>query len=287
MLRFVIPRQNTMKFVAAIALLFLGGVLVSCGKGTVPPQPIPSLAGPWEFIAISSNTALPWTGVEVALQEGQIVVNGFPQPDGNISASSAQMAFVSLGLKSQLIIATGFGGNCTPVTTDNSLGPATVTALAAPISFSFTQNGNLFNVTGTISSDGKSLLNGTYTAQAGNACTADTGGTITGNALSKLTGTYVGTMCPLASSSCTSQTDTATAVVSEGSGGALTLNLTISGTDDTAFSMTGSVTGNAFTAQGTYQGQTIIFDGYYQQSGPGLYLVNAASGSHVGTLVFQ
>jgi len=211
------------------------------------------------------------------------------QPDGQIAADSAQITFVSLNPANSEI--TGFGGSCLPVTTANTFGPGTVTALGAPISFSFTENGNVFNVTATISGDGTSILNGTYTPQTGNTCT-DPGGTITGTLLSKLSGTYTGTMCPLASTCQSSSefTDTVvSATVSESSSNVLTLGLVLSGTDNTNFTLTGPVTGNAFSATGTFQGQTLTYYGYYEQlsSVPTLYLVNGTNPAqpfHVGTL---
>ena len=292
MVRLVTPR-----LIAAGMLLVMGGVLMSCGgnNASIPGQPIRNITGAWEFIAVSNNTDASGhnyvTGLEVALAEGKVLVNGLPQPNGQITATSNQIAFVSQSASSLSI--TGFGGACQPVTTTNGLS-GTANALEGPIQFSFTENGNVFNVTATLSSDGKSVLNGTYTAQNGNACTADTGGTITGLAVAKLTGVYSGKMCPL-SSSCSSSsqfTDTVNAAASETSSGVLTLNLTLTGTDNTSLTLTGPVTGNAFLVQGTVQGQTVVYYGYYEvlKGTPSLYLVNAtntASPDYVGTLAIQ
>jgi len=158
--------------------------------------------------------------------------------------------------------------------------------------------GSVFNVTATLSGDGKSILNGTYTPQAGNAC-SDPGGTITGTQVAKLSGTYAGQMCPLASATCSNPqqdfTDTVTATVAEKSVNTLTLSLALQGTDNTTFTMTGSATGNAFSVTGTFQGQTITYLGYYEQiydstlqiNIPSVYLVNAtnpAQPAYVGTL---
>jgi hypothetical protein len=281
--------------IACIVLVAVCGILISCGsnQSSVTGQPIPNIAGPWEFIAFSSAGTV--TGIDVALAEGQVLVNGMQQPDGQITASSAQMAFVSLDPASEN--ATAFGGNCLPVTSVNSLGPGTVTSLDAPMNFTFTENGSVFDVTATLSGDGKSILNGTYSAQAANAC-SDPGGTITGAVVSKLAGTYSGQMCPPASSSCqtpTDFTDNATATVSENSSSVLTLSLVLTGTDNTNFTLSGPVTGNAVTLQGTFQAQTLTYNGYFepvynsslQSNVPSLYLVNAtnpAQPAYVGTL---
>jgi hypothetical protein len=290
MLRLVFP-----KLIAWLVLLAVCGILISCGgnKSSITGQPIPNIAGSWEFIAFSSDGTV--TGMDVALAESQVLVNGMQQPNGQISASSAQIAFVSLDPASENAIA--FGGNCLPVTSVNSLGPGSVTSFDAPINFTFTENGNVFDVTATLSGDGKSILNGTYSAQAANVC-SDPGGTIIGTVVSKLAGTYSGQMCPPASSSCQNPadfTDNATATASENSSSVLTLSLVLTGTDNTNFTLSGPVTGNAVTLQGTFQGQTLTYNGYFEpvynstrQSGvPSLYLVNAtnpAQPAYVGTL---
>jgi len=297
MLRRVQTLPIRAKLAAATAVLILGAVFISCGgkSATGSPQPLTSISGPWEFIAVSNNTSLPWTGIEVALQEGQTLVNGVMQPNGQITASGTQIAFVSLVNTPQANInATGFGGNCEPVSSANSLGPATVTSFTTPVNFAFSENGYIFNVAGSLSGDGKTLVSGTYTAQSGNTC-MDSGGMITGTVVNKLAGTYAGAMCPLAATSCsnpqTDFTDTATATLSESSSNALTLNLVLQGTDNTNFTLTGPVTANSFSVQGTFQGQIITYYGYYESyfdpklkiTLPAIYLVNAANGDSVGT----
>lgn len=277
------------RVVLPIALLVLCGVFLSCGgsNSSIPAQTIPNIAGAWEFIARSNNTGA-LTAIDVALQEGSTLSNGSPVPSGQISASSAQITFVSVAIVSQNINASGFGGGCQPITLSNNLGPGAVTAPSAPVSFTFTENGNVFNVSGTLSGDNQSVLNGTYTAQSGNTC-SDTGGTITGNVVSKLTGTYNGKMCPLPGTLCASQqdfSDTVTsATLTENSSGSATLTLSLTGTDNATFTMTGPVTGNAFSVTGTFQGEPVEFFGYYEQvSHSGntvatLYLVNASNPS--------
>ncbi|HYM75056.1 MAG TPA: hypothetical protein VE377_03685 [Candidatus Dormibacteraeota bacterium] len=279
------------RITALFTLVVMGGALVSCGGNrlSIPAQTIPNIAGSWEFVAISSSGSV--TGIEVALTEGNVLVNGFQQPNGQITATSTQIAFVSLSPTTLNI--TGFGGVCQPVTSSNALSGA-VTATDSPIQFMFTENGNVFNVNGTLSGDGKSVLNGTYTAQSGNTCSTDTGGTITGLAVPKVSGMYAGTMCPLSTTCSSSQdfTDTVTATATENSSSVLTLNLTLTGTDNASLTLTGPVTGNAFLLQGTVQGQTVVYSGYYEviKNVPSLYLVNAtdsASPNYVATLAVQ
>jgi hypothetical protein len=280
MLRLVRP-----KLFAGLAVL-AAAVFVSCGKSTIPSPPIPNIAGPWELVASSTNGSV--TGIEVALTEGQVLVNGLEQPDGQIAASSTQIAYVALNSAGTNIAA--FGGNCLPVTTGNGLGPGTVTVLGGPISFSFTENGNVFNVTGTISGDG-STITGVYTPQNGNTC-SDPGGTVNGTVVTGFAGTYFGTMCPPFSNSCASSadfTDNVTATVSVNSSSVLTLNLVLTGTDNTNFTLSGPRTGKAFSLTGTFQGETITYYGYSElvSGAPSLYLVNATNSAqtfYVGTL---
>src|SRR5579863_216801 len=236
---------------SATVLLLSAGVL-SCGSKSTPPAAlIPNVAASWEFVAISNNNGY-ITGIEVALKEGQVLVNGIPQPNGQLTADSSQIAFVSLASVSQNLNATGFGGPCTSTTTvSNSLGPGIVTAPDAPMTFTFSENGTVFNVTGTLSGDGQSFVSGTYT-QSGTGC-PDSGGTISGVIVPKLSGMYSGQICQPSSTSCTSFPDSVTATASESSTGTLTLTLAFTAGPDAGanFTLQGPVTGNSFSLQGT------------------------------------
>ena len=312
-LKFISPKFTYLKIMAGFTALILFAVLISCGGGkssssSMPAAPTPNVAGAWEFIAVSDNGSV--TGVEVALNEAQVLVNGLEQPNGQITANGNQIAFVNLQSVGQVFSATGFGGLCTAATTTPtySLGPGAVTAIDAPFNFSFTENGAVFNVTGTLGGDGQSLVNGAYTPQSTSPCTnaagavTDPGGTITGTVVAKLLSVpYSGKMCPVANSvadpaqNCAAQsdfTDTVTATVSESSSAKLTLNLVITNASgSTNFTMTGVVTGNAFTASGTYAllgGSALVtYYGYYEVVGgtPTLYFVNASDPTvAIGTL---
>jgi len=140
-------------------------------------------------------------------------------PDGNITANSDQISFVSL-LPNSLNVSE-FGGPCQSTPGNSSL-TGTVTSPDSQVQFTFTENGNVFKVTGTLSGDGKSLLKGTYTPDTrsgtSNACTADSGGSITGYMVARITGNFSGQMCALGDTSAPCQpNDTATATASENS----------------------------------------------------------------------
>ena len=61
------------------------------------------------MLTVGQNTGA-ITGIEVALSEGQTLVNGLNQPNGQIIAKSNQIAFVSLAPTTLNI--TDFGGAC-------------------------------------------------------------------------------------------------------------------------------------------------------------------------------
>jgi len=280
-----------LKFIALLSLLGMSITLMSCGgnSSSVPTPPTPNVAGAWEFVAISNGGSV--TGIEVALTEGKILVDGIQQPDGQISATSSQISFVSLDPHTLAI--TGFGGPCQPITGVNGL-TGTATTADGPIQFSFTENGNVFNVRATLGGDGKSVLEGTYTSDVPNSCAADNGGTITGLAVTKVSGTFKGQMCPLDTTCSDSQdfTNSVIAAASENSSSVLTLNLTLSGTDNTTLTLSGPVSGKAFVLQGTVQGEIVLYNGYYQtvNNVPSIYLADATNPDtphYVGTLALQ
>jgi len=265
---------------SALGLVAVSMALLSCSGsgGNLGQQVIPSIAGSWEFIATSSTNGIA-TGIEVSLKEGQSLVDGIEQPNGTISASSAQMSFVTIDPTTG--DATSFGGSC-PTTQDpsNSL-TGSISALGGPFNFTYTENGNVFSVSATLSGDGKSILNGTYTSTD-----CSDSGTIAGGVVSKLSGTYAGQLTLPGPS-----VDMVTATLSENSSGSLTANFALTGADNTTLTMTGPVTGNAFSIQGTFQGQVVTYFGYYELTYDcldqavdlqSLYLVNAADSTQTG-----
>jgi hypothetical protein len=273
------------KMLLPAAFAVLCATVACSNKATPTVAMAPSIAGAWEFTVESSTSTGSLTGVEVALQEGQTLVNNVNQPNGSISASGGtQITFVTLDPTNGSVV---FGGSC-PTAGDgtNSLS-GSVTAPGGPFNFTYTESGNTFAVTATLSGDGASML-GTYESQAGSSC-ADSG-TITGVKVSKLSGSYVGQLTLPDGT-----TDAVTAAVSESGGGVATVNLVATGVDNVAFTITGPVTGNAFLAQGTFQGQPVVYYGYAEPTldpitqlmVPSIYFVNATnvdSAVYAGTL---
>jgi|HubBroStandDraft_1064217.scaffolds.fasta_scaffold00014_61 hypothetical protein len=291
-------------------LVALAVALISCsGRSSIPAAPMPNIAGSWEFIAASTTNPGYSTGIEVALKEGQIFVDGNYAETGQISASGQEISFVgftagALPTSPPNIV---FGGNCTPATNNpGSDLTGSISGVGGTMNFTYTENGNVFDVTAILDASGSSLDSGTYTelaAPAGqsngtcndNATVLDTG-TITGKTTSKLSGTYTGQICqPLDPSCINGAEDTATATLSQ-SGTTLTVNLLLTGADNTSFTVTGPVTGNSFLALGTFQGTAVAYYGYYELTYDSidnaydiqtLYLANAtnsAQPTYTGTL---
>lgn len=279
--------RNFSRFVPLILLSF---VLLSCSShnyGTSTVATIPDISGAWEFQANSTYNASTYTGIEVGLKEGQVVVNGLQSPNGQVSASGlSQIAIVSVNPTSATVV---FGGSCALSGTGTYNLSGTIASLGGPFNFTYTENGNVFNVTGSLSGDGKSFQ-GTYTSATGSAC--PDGGTITGTSVPKLTGSYVGQFTLPDGTS-----ESVTVTLSENSSSVLSANLVGTTPNAINFTLTGPATGNAFLLQGTYQGQQVTYEGYFgvQVLGPitnamvsGVYFVNSTNPSNLipaGTLI--
>jgi hypothetical protein len=65
------------------------------------------------------------------------------------------------------------------------------------------------------------------------------------------------------------------------------VDLTLTGADNTTVTLTGLVVGNAFSVQGTLNGQAVSYYGYYAFSQKAIYLVDASSDTPIGTLFLQ
>jgi len=274
-----------------LALAVLSVTLLSCsGRSSIPPVPTPNISGSWEFVAASTTNPGYVTGIEVALKEGQVLVDGAYAPNGQISASGPQIEFISFTPAGGIV----FGGNCAPAAenTGNSL-TGSISGNAGTMNFTFTENGNVFNATAVLDASGQSIDSGTYTAQSGSGC--NDSGSLTGKIVPKLSGSFTGELTLPDGTS-----DGVTATVSENSSASLTLNLLATGPDVATFSLSGPVAGNYFSVTGTFnvggQDQSATYDGYYELTYdsltgvndiPSLYMVNVtvpAQPAYAGTL---
>jgi hypothetical protein len=282
------------RIVISVVSLTLAAFFVSCSGGSkIAPAPMPNIAGQWEIMLASSVQPGSSTGLEVAMQEGTMLDTsgaGSYVYTGQISAASSQINFVGLTLGAHPTSAphVSFGGNCAPAADDagNSLTGA-ISGLGGSMNFSFTENGNVFNVNAVLDASGTSIDSGTYTSQSGNVC-VDSGTVTSGKIVSKLSGTYTGKLCEPLDSSCESGAeDNATVTLSQ-SGTTLTFSMVLTGADNTSFTLSGPVTGNEFSVSGTFEGSTVAYEGYYELTYDSsdsmydtqtLYLVNAADPS--------
>jgi hypothetical protein len=128
-----------------------------------------------------------------------------------------------------------------------------------------------------VNSDGKSMA-GTYLFSSGSCPDS---GTFSGVQVANLAGTYAGQL------NFNSNQDNATATLTEGVPSSFTVNLTLTGPDNAAATLSGFVVGNSFSVQGTLDGQAVSYYGYYSFSEKAIYLVDATSGNLLGTLFAQ
>ena len=93
-----------MRAISAAAWLGLSLVLVSCsgGKSMTGNPATPSVAGAWEFLAVSNNGG-GTTGIEVALQEGTVLVDGMNELSGNVSATGSTRSLSSAWIRARAI----------------------------------------------------------------------------------------------------------------------------------------------------------------------------------------
>jgi len=247
----------------AVWALLLGCLLAawpacSSGKGDPSAAVIPKISGSWELVATSSQVPGFQTGLEINLQQGQIFADGNFQETGQLSAAGMQQV-VAVG--TQLDPA----GNITSVSFSGACGTAGGGALNGTLDANYNVKlsyndggGNVFSAATLLSSDLKTMA-GTYTLQSTSGCTDS--GTFTGTQVSKLSGTYTGQLILPDGT-----TDNASATLSESSASKFSANLIISGTDNTSLTLSGVVTGNAFSGQGTFQSSSVAYYGYFYQT---------------------
>ncbi len=273
------------RFIVVTVVAVSCAMTLSCsGRGSIAAAPLPNIAGAWEFKATSNMNTNTFTGIEVALQEGQTIVNGMQQANGQVSANGAsQIDIVEVNPTNGTVT---FGGTCATSGSGGNALNGSIQSFAGPFDFSVMENGNVFNVTGSISADGQSFA-GSYSPAANNTCPDS--GTITGMVVPKFSGTYGGQL--------TLPDGVAydvTAAMSESSAGVLTINLQATSPNNVALTVSGPATGNEFLVQGTYQQQPVTYEGYFgvQTAGgnqtTGIYFVNATNAalpSYAGTLV--
>jgi len=280
------------KILAGLLTCFLMIACLSCGSGAGDPPAgaFPLIAGSWEFIASSSSNPGFQTGLEVNLQEGRVLANSFQyKPNGQLSASGLQQIQI---VGAELDPA----NNITSVTFTGACGAAGGGVLSGTVdtgfnvALTYSQGNDVFTVKALLSSDFKSMV-GTYTLESGGSC--EDSGLFTATQVPKLAGVYTGQLILPDGT-----TDDVSATLSESSPSKFSANLIITGTQNTSLSLSGVVMGNSFSAQGTFQSQSVTYYGYSYQiviedginqgiTQSSLYLVNATDPNNLvpaGTL---
>jgi hypothetical protein len=250
----------TRLFLVGLLLVWLV-LLPGCGGGssssTTTTATIPQIAGSWEIKLQSVEQPGYATLIETNMQ----------QSSGTLSASGGnQIMLIGEHPSGGLF----FGGNCSPVGTNTFTGSV---SSADTVTITLTENATVYTLTGTVTGTGETMT-GTYTFTSG---TCHDSGSFTGQQVAQISGTYSGTLnLPNAS-------DTASAIMAEVPGG-FTETLTLAGVDNETDTLAGFVVGSVFSVQGTVEGQSVSYYGYYDSSENAVFMVDATSGNLLGIL---
>jgi hypothetical protein len=257
-------------------LLFVGLLLFLTGCGgssgttpTTPATPVPQIAGAWEIKAKSDQQPGFSTLIESNLQ--QTTASGSTGTATITATGADQIILVGQHPTGGLF----FGGLCPGPTSDDITGTLSSTGT---LSLTLTEGASIYTLTGTANSDGKSMT-GTYAFSSGSCPDS---GTFTGSQVAVLAGTYEGTL-----NLTNGHQDIATATLTEGVPSSFTVDLTLTGADNTTVTLTGFVVGDVFSVQGTLDGDPVSYYGYYAFTQKAIYLVDAPSGTLLGTLFVQ
>jgi hypothetical protein len=255
-------------------ILFVGSLLLltGCGGGpstTTTTTPVTSVAGAWTITAQSQEQVGYSTLIEGNLQ--QTTATG-TSGTGTVTATGAdQLVLIGQHPTGGLY----FGGLCPGATADDLSG--TISSFGS-LSLTLTEGAAIYTLTGTVNSTG-TAMSGTYLFTSGSCPDS---GTFSGVQVPILAGTYGGTL-----NFTNGNQDAATATLNEGVPSSFTVDLTLTGADNTTVTLTGLVVGNAFSVQGTLNGQAVSYYGYYAFSQKAIYLVDASSDTPIGTLFLQ
>lgn len=219
-----------------LALVVL--IATGCGGGSSIAG---SMSGPYEFVA-TSNTTSGW----VTLIEANLSANG-----AQSSASGPNQVQTATRLNGVWYV-NGDGECPNPTPGQNSLN---ATAGGSNITLTFNEGGNVFTGEGTLSG---STITGNYSGT--NAGCSDSG-TFIGTQVPNLAGTYLGTL------SFPSGADQVSATLTESAGNLLTVQTTLTGTDNGTFSFSGSAVANVMFVSGTVNGNPFSLFGYFDSSG--------------------
>jgi len=237
-----LPRSTGRFAAVAFACVFVI-TLTGCGGGSSLPASNGTLAGNWQFV-LNRTFPLPKTPVPVS---------GFLSQTANEVGGSVQVTPNSQN------------GRC------GGVGILSGSVDGQTVTFAINQGGTTLNLTGTLSSDNKSM-SGSYSGLNGACYTSPTSGTWTASFVPPLTGTFAGTITnSLYMGLLTGQNPSAPITVS----GSFTQ---VGGTGSSNATVTGTITANNYpcfrtaSLSGTISGQNVYL------------LVYGYDGSQIGNI---
>lgn len=227
-----------------------GGSSDGGGSSTAVPNAA-AIVGPWQIQATSTTNQGAAVLIEANLSEtgsGTLTASGFVVISATISGNQLNI--------------TGAGDECQQAGTEiESSGSISVEEASGETQFTLTETGQNGSVTATgtitFSSDGKSIVSGSYSLPAGCGFPADAG-TLAGSQVVVPSGTYSGML--------SSSNGTSTVILTLTAG----QNYQITGTgtvDGTPISLTATVLGSSFNATVTESGTTTTFYALYDATG--------------------
>lgn len=219
---------------------------IGCGGGSSNssnnngnPTPSQGISGAYEFVATSTTTS-----GSVTLIEANLSANG-----AQSSASGPNQVQTATHLNGLWYV----NGDCSSSSPgQNSI---TGTVSGTSITLTFNEGGNTFTGQGTVNG---TTVSGIYSGTNPNCSDS---GTFTGTAVPNLAGTFSGTL------NFPSGPDQVTATLTEGSNNSLTVQTTLSGTDNGNFVFSGSAVANVMFVSGSVNGNPFALFGYFDSTG--------------------
>jgi hypothetical protein len=231
--------KNVTSFLFVLVLL----LAIGCGGGSSSSSGNPAssqgISGSYEFVATSTTTS-----GSVTLIETNLTANG-----AQSSASGPNQVQTATHLNGLWYV----NGTCSSSSPgQNSI---TGTVSGTSITLTFNEGGNTFTGQGTVSG---TSVSGTYSGTNSNCSDS---GTFTGTQVPSLAGTFSGAL------NFPSGVDQVTATLTESGNNSLTVQTTLSGTDNGSFTFSGSAVANVMFVSGTVNGNPFALFGYFDSSG--------------------
>jgi hypothetical protein len=203
------------------------------------PATSQGISGSYEFVASSTTTSGSTTLIEASLS-----ANG-----AQSSASGPSQVQTATHLNGLWYV----NGACSSSSPGQNSISGTVSG--SSITLTFNEGGNTFTGQGTVSG---TTVSGTYSGTNPNCSDS---GTFTGTQVPNLAGTFSGTL------NFPSGSDQVMATLTEGSNNSLTVQTTLSGTDNGTFTFTGSAVANVMFVSGVVNGNAFALFGYFDSTG--------------------